>query len=50
MRKMAHAKILISGMTGLGVEVAKNVILSGVQERTKYYETFFAITDRSDRH
>ncbi|KAM7537021.1 hypothetical protein Aperf_G00000059949 [Anoplocephala perfoliata] len=30
MRKMAHTKILISGMGGLGLEVAKNLVLGGV--------------------
>jgi len=31
MRKMAHSNILISGMKGLGVEIAKNVVLGGVK-------------------
>ena len=31
MRKMAKANVLISGMRGLGVEIAKNVILGGVR-------------------
>jgi len=31
MKKMAHAKVLISGLNGLGAEVAKNIILGGVQ-------------------
>lgn len=30
MRKMAHTKILITGMSGLGLEVAKNLVLGGV--------------------
>ena len=31
MRKMAQSNVLISGMRGLGVEIAKNVILGGVK-------------------
>ena len=31
MRKMAQSNVLISGMRGLGVEIAKNVILGGVR-------------------
>lgn len=34
MRKMASTKVLISGLGGLGVEVAKNVILGGVKSVT----------------
>ncbi|XP_005093732.1 ubiquitin-like modifier-activating enzyme 1 isoform X2 [Aplysia californica] len=34
MRKMAHSNVLISGMNGLGVEVAKNVVLGGVKSVT----------------
>lgn len=30
MRRMGEASVLICGMGGLGVEVAKNVILAGV--------------------
>nr|CDS33642.1 ubiquitin modifier activating enzyme 1 [Hymenolepis microstoma] len=30
MRKMAHTKILITGMSGLGLEIAKNLVLGGV--------------------
>lgn len=32
MRKMARCRILISGMSGLGAEIAKNVILSGMKQ------------------
>lgn len=31
MRKMASAHILISGLRGLGIEIAKNIILAGVR-------------------
>ncbi|KAK7102589.1 ubiquitin-like modifier-activating enzyme 1 [Littorina saxatilis] len=34
MRKMANSNVLISGMRGLGVEIAKNVILGGVKSVT----------------
>lgn len=34
MTRMAESKVLISGLGGLGVEVAKNVILSGVKSVT----------------
>ncbi|XP_029455533.1 ubiquitin-like modifier-activating enzyme 7 [Rhinatrema bivittatum] len=34
MRKMGSSDVLISGMKGLGVEIAKNVILSGVKSVT----------------
>ncbi|CAF3376655.1 unnamed protein product [Rotaria socialis] len=31
MNRLAHAHVLISGMRGLGVEIAKNIILSGAR-------------------
>ena len=34
MRKMAHSNVLIAGMGGLGVEIAKNVVLGGVKSVT----------------
>ncbi|CAN0176133.1 unnamed protein product, partial [Laminaria digitata] len=34
MAKMGKADVLISGMSGLGAEVAKNVILAGVRSVT----------------
>ncbi|CAI8000770.1 Ubiquitin-like modifier-activating enzyme 1 [Geodia barretti] len=34
MKKMAGSNVLISGMKGLGVEIAKNVILAGVKSVT----------------
>ena len=34
MRKMGATNVLISGMKGLGVEIAKNVILAGVKSVT----------------
>ena len=38
MRRMASSKILVSGMRGLGAEVAKNVILAGVRAVTLHDE------------
>ena len=34
MRRMQNSNILISGMRGLGVEIAKNVVLGGVKSVT----------------
>lgn len=34
MRRMANSNVLIAGMKGLGVEVAKNVVLGGVKSVT----------------
>lgn len=34
MEKMQKANVLISGMGGLGIEIAKNVILGGVKSVT----------------
>lgn len=34
MHRMGAAQVLIAGMRGLGVEIAKNVILSGVKSVT----------------
>ena len=31
MRQLSDARVLISGMRGLGVEIAKNIILAGVK-------------------
>ena len=43
---MQKANILISGLGGLGVEVAKNVILSGVKSVTLHDQVVFHL-DRS---
>ena len=34
MKRMAKSNVLISGMGGLGVEIAKNVVLAGVKSVT----------------
>lgn len=38
MRRMAKSNILISGMGGLGAEIAKNVVLAGVKSVTIHDE------------
>lgn len=49
MRRMANADVLISGLGGLGVEIAKNVILGGVKSVTLHDESPGAITDLSSQ-
>lgn len=34
MRRMQRSNILISGLGGLGVEIAKNIVLAGVKSVT----------------
>lgn len=34
MRRMAQSNVLIAGMRGLGVEIAKNIVLGGVKAVT----------------
>lgn len=47
MRRMASSDVLISGMGGLGVEIAKNVILGGVKSVTIHDEQKCQIGDLS---
>ncbi|KAL8559211.1 E1 ubiquitin-activating protein [Nucella lapillus] len=49
MRKMAHSNVLISGMRGLGVEVAKNVVLGGVKSVTVHDPGKVAFRDLSSQ-
>ncbi|CAK1551375.1 unnamed protein product [Leptosia nina] len=49
MRRMAHSDVLISGLGGLGVEVAKNVILGGVKSVTLHDERSCTISDLSSQ-
>ncbi|KAG1656714.1 Ubiquitin-like modifier-activating enzyme 1 [Nymphon striatum] len=49
MRRMAKSDILICGMKGLGVEIAKNVILSGVKSVTIYDNQPCEISDLSSQ-
>jgi ubiquitin-activating enzyme E1 len=45
MKKMQASNILISGMGGLGVEIAKNIILGGVKSVTIHDENEATIED-----
>lgn len=49
MRKMAFSNVLISGMGGLGVEIAKNVILGGVKSVTIHDSALCQISDLSSQ-
>lgn len=49
MRRMATSDVLISGLGGLGVEVAKNVILAGVKSVTLHDQTKCSIEDLSSQ-
>lgn len=49
MRRMANSDVLISGLRGLGVEVAKNVILGGVRSVTLHDESQCTIADLSSQ-
>ncbi|KRT80302.1 hypothetical protein AMK59_6614 [Oryctes borbonicus] len=49
MRRMASSDVLISGLGGLGVEIAKNVILGGVKSVTLHDEALCSITDLSSQ-
>lgn len=49
MRRMANSDVLISGLGGLGVEIAKNVILGGVKSVTLHDERTCTIGDLSSQ-
>ena len=49
MKKMAKAAVLISGMKGLGVEIAKNIILGGVKAVTLHDTDNAEIADLSSQ-
>ncbi|XP_008488261.2 ubiquitin-like modifier-activating enzyme 1 [Diaphorina citri] len=49
MRRMASSDVLISGLGGLGVEIAKNVILSGVKSVTLHDTTATSLSDLSSQ-
>lgn len=49
MRRMATAEVLICGARGLGVEVAKNIILSGVKSVTIHDTGVCEIKDLSSQ-
>lgn len=45
MRRMANSDVLISGLGGVGVEIAKNVILGGVKSVTLHDDTNCTVAD-----
>lgn len=49
MRRMAASDVLISGLGGLGVEVAKNVILAGVKSVTLHDQQNCSLKDLSSQ-
>lgn len=49
MRRMARSDVLVSGLGGLGVEVAKNVILGGVKSVTLHDEQVCSVSDLSSQ-
>uniref|UniRef100_A0A8D8LVH5 E1 ubiquitin-activating enzyme n=1 Tax=Cacopsylla melanoneura TaxID=428564 RepID=A0A8D8LVH5_9HEMI len=49
MRRMATSDVLISGLGGLGVEIAKNVILSGVKSVTLHDKSAASLSDLSSQ-
>ncbi|KAL1476492.1 hypothetical protein MTO96_018480 [Rhipicephalus appendiculatus] len=50
MGRMAQSDVLISGMGGLGVEIAKNVILAGVRSVTIHDEQTCSVWDLSSQY
>lgn len=49
MRRMASSSVLISGIGGLGVEIAKNVILAGVKSVTLHDQKVCTLADLSSQ-
>lgn len=47
MHRMQSSNVLISGMGGLGVEIAKNIILGGVKSVTIHDESLVKMKDLS---
>lgn len=50
MKRMGQSNILISGMRGLGVEIAKNIILGGVKSVTVHDTEVATIEDLSSQY
>ena len=46
-KKQANAEVLISGLNGLGVEIAKNIVLSGVKRLSLHDSSKTEWTDLS---
>ena len=49
MKRMGAATVLISGMNGLGIEVAKNVVLAGVKGVTLHDNKNATMSDLSSQ-
>ncbi|MCJ1314243.1 hypothetical protein MMC25_007923 [Agyrium rufum] len=49
MKRMSSSHVLIAGMRGLGVEIAKNIALAGVKSLTLYDPAQVAISDLSSQ-
>lgn len=49
MKRMGASNVLIAGLKGLGVEIAKNIALAGVKSLTLYDPTPAAISDLSSQ-
>lgn len=49
MKRMGASNVLIVGLKGLGVEIAKNIALAGVKSLTLYDPTPVAIADLSSQ-
>jgi ubiquitin-activating enzyme E1 len=45
MKKIATASVLISGLGGLGVEIAKNAILAGIKTVTLHDQRAVTLSD-----
>ncbi|VDK87878.1 unnamed protein product [Dibothriocephalus latus] len=50
MRKLQHTNVLISGLNGLGLEIAKNVVLGGVKSVTLHDPESVSPTDLSSNY
>lgn len=50
MKKMSETSVLISGMSGLGVEIAKNTILSGFKAVTVHDRENIVVSDMSSNY
>ena len=49
MKRMGTATVLICGMNGLGIEVAKNVVLAGVKAVTLHDKKVATLLDLSSQ-
>ena len=49
MKRMAASNVLISGMGGLGIEIAKNIVLGGVKSVTIHDQTVATYSDLSSQ-